>query len=40
MSGAVAVNSGESIERSFIKWMPVLAWATRYLLPFDFVFLG
>jgi VanZ family protein len=27
MSGAVAVNSGESIERSFIKWMPVLAWA-------------
>jgi VanZ family protein len=27
MSGAVAVNSGESVERSFIKWMPVLVWA-------------
>ena len=27
MSGAVAVNSGESTERSLTKWMPVLAWA-------------
>lgn len=27
MSGAVAVNSRESIERSWTKWMPVLAWA-------------
>lgn len=27
MSGAVAVNSRESIERSWTNWMPVLAWA-------------
>ena len=27
MSGAVAVDSRESIERSLTKWMPVLAWA-------------
>jgi VanZ family protein len=27
MSGAVAVNSREPIERSWTKWMPVLAWA-------------
>jgi len=27
MSGAVAVNSGETHERPLIKWMPVLVWA-------------
>jgi VanZ family protein len=27
MSGAVAERSDESIERSFTKWMPVVAWA-------------
>src|SRR5512135_3525923 len=27
MSGALAVNRGEPIERSLAKWMPVLAWA-------------
>jgi len=27
MSGAVAVSSGESHERSLKKWMPVLMWA-------------
>jgi VanZ family protein len=27
MSGAVAEHSDESIERSFTKWMPVVAWA-------------
>jgi hypothetical protein len=27
MSGAVAVNSGEPIERSLTKWTPVVAWA-------------
>jgi VanZ family protein len=27
MSGAVAVNSGEPVERSLTKWTPVVAWA-------------
>ncbi len=27
MSGAVAVNSGETVERSLTKWTPVVAWA-------------
>ncbi len=27
MSGAVAVKSGESIERPLVKWLPVLTWA-------------
>jgi VanZ family protein len=27
MSGAVAMNSGEPIERSLTKWTPVVAWA-------------
>ena len=27
MSGAVAVNSREPVERSLTKWMPVVAWA-------------
>ncbi|MGZ3512152.1 MAG: VanZ family protein [Candidatus Binataceae bacterium] len=27
MSGAVAVNSGEPVERAWTKWTPVVAWA-------------
>ncbi|HVB78536.1 MAG TPA: VanZ family protein [Candidatus Binataceae bacterium] len=27
MSGAVAANTGESLERPLIKWIPVLVWA-------------
>ena len=27
MSGAIAVNPGESAEASLARWMPVLAWA-------------
>jgi VanZ family protein len=27
MSGAIAIDSGEAVERLLIKWMPVLAWA-------------
>jgi len=27
MSGAAAVNPGESVERSLLKWIPVLVWA-------------
>lgn len=28
MNGGVAVESGDSVERTIIKWLPVLIWAT------------